>query len=755
MDSRPPLYARAPAAVMRALLPALLCAAGVSFAQEPGEAIPHAIEAQPQIIAADAPWALVRRAEQVAADEVAALLLPALSGFIEGGELAAAQSVVERLQTQALSGFQRRALRFQSALLAQQLGRHARAIEYLRGLDISLAVDANDAPDAAAEHAEILRLLADSQIALRRNADALLTLLRRDALALPDRAANQMQIMALLDSLDPLRRQLFLEDPPFPELPGWLALNDILRAARPADRARAIRGWQARHPQHPARRFVADQRLTGLPESATVAGATGAATVAKIAKPGAPPAKIAKPGAPPPRATVSTPPTPPTPKYRHIALLLPLTSSFGAAAQAFFEGFMAAHRDDWADHGRGEGDGDGDQNDQGGDGAGDQNDQGRDGDGDQGGDEATQPPLITLHDIGADAELVGFYYRAALAGGADFVVGPLGRQAVNALLAGPPLDLPVLMVGEVPAARVAPNLYGISLSPEREAAQVAARAFFHGHRQAGLLTGESDEARRAAAAFAAAWRTLGGQVVASRAVPRAVAGYARAAQTLLGIDRSVAREKILTAQMEIDLVFTPRRRDDIDFLFLAASAADARLLVPHLRFYQAHDLPLYATSRVYGGAPDPATDADLDGIIFGDLAWVIDAAKRPRPVAVVSTDPPLDSTAGATPTSPASASPTAATETPGARALGAYFHTGLDRLYALGLESYRLIPELESLRAQPARRHYGAAVDVSVGADGNARRHLTWARFERGLPLRLPGATAGVPLDARLGGGIQ
>lgn len=742
---------------MRALLPALLCAAGVSFAQEPGEAIPHAIEAQPQIIAADAPWALVRRAEQVAADEVAALLLPALSGFIEGGELAAAQSVVERLQTETLSGFQRRALRFQSALLAQQLGRHARAIEFLRGLDISLAVDANDAPDAAAEHAEILRLLADSQMALRRNADALLTLLRRDALALPDRAANQMQIMALLDSLDPLRRQLFLEDPPFPELPGWLALNDILRAARPADRARAIRGWQARHPAHPARRFVADQRLAGLPEPATVAttvavtGATTvvATTVAKIAKPGAPPAKIAKPGAPPgPSATVSTPPTPPTPKYRHIALLLPLTSSFGAAAQAFFEGFMAAHRDDWDDHGRDDGDGDGDQNDHGGDGAGGgQNDQGR--------DEAAQPPLITLHDIGADAELVSFYYRAALAGGADFVVGPLGRQAVNALLAGPPLDLPVLMVGEVPAARVAPNLYGISLSPEREAAQVAARAFFHGHRQAGLLTGESDEARRAAAAFAAAWRTLGGQVVASRAVPRAVAGYARAAQTLLGIDRSIAREKILTAQMEIDLVFTPRRRDDIDFLFLAASAADARLLVPHLRFYQAHDLPLYATSRVYGGAPDPATDADLDGIIFGDLAWVIDAAKRPRPAAVVSTDPPLDSTAGATPTSPASASPTAAPETPGARALGAYFHTGLDRLYALGLESYRLIPELESLRAQPARRHYGAAVDVSVGADGNARRHLTWARFERGLPLRLPGATAGVPLDARLGGGIQ
>jgi len=636
-----------------------------ALAQEPPAAIPHAIEAEPQIIAADAPWALVQRAAEAAAGEAASLLLPALSGFLESGELAAAQALVARLQTETLSDFQLRQLRRAQAQLAQKLGRHARAVELLRGLDAGADAGADNAG-----RAETLRQLANAQQALRRNADALLTRLRRDALGPPDRMANQARIMALVDSLDPLARLLLREEPPHPALPGWLALNEILRAAAPAMRARAIRSWQARHPQHPARRFVADQGLLPRPPA-----------TATIAKPGATPAA-----------------SPSPPQYRHLALLLPLSSDFGPAAQAFYAGFTAAHLADWA---------------------------GRDAD----------APLITLHDIGQDAGLVNFYYRAALAGGADFVVGPLGRQAVGALLAGPPPDSPILMVGDVPAGHAAPNLYGISLSPEREAAQVAARAFFHGHRQAGILAGESDWARRAAAAFADAWRELGGQVVASRAAPRAVADYARAAQTLLGIDRSLARAKILTAQLDTRLEFNPRRRDDLDFLFIAAAAADARLLAPHLRFYQAHDLPLYATSRVYDGAPAPATDADLDGIIFGDMAWVIDAAARPAP--------PSPAAAVEAPATPSA---------PGPRALNPYFHTNLDRLYALGLESYRLIPHLARLRAQPWARHYGRAVDVSVGGDGNARRHLTWARFELGLARRWPGATAGAPpLDAWAG----
>ena len=658
------------------------------------QAVAHAIEGEQQIIVADAPWALVRQAERAPAEQVASLLLPAISGFIELGQIDIAQTLVGQLQTQPITAFQRRSLKLYQAQLAQARGRHSRAIGLLRLLEQS--------PDLSAQtSAKRLLLLADSQQALHRNAEALATLLRLDRLPeQPNRAANQQRILALIDSLDPLSRLLLRESPPDDAVTGWIALSEILRFAPPEDRTTGIQQWRALYREHPAEQLLLDQRLL----------------------------------------------TDESVQYKHIAMLLPLTSPFGKAARAFYEGFIASRN---ADH-------------------------------------SVNRPEVSLHDIGEDPSLVSLYYRAAISDGADFMVGPLGRQAVNALLAGAPTELPTLMIGNVPDDKTAPNLYGISLSPEQEAGQVAERAFLDGHRQAGVFASESEWGQRVAAAFARRWEALGGTVVENVTFPRDISGYPRTIQKLLGLDKSVARERILSIQLEANLQFTPRRRDDIDFLFLAANAGEARLLVPQLRFFQAHDLALYATSTVYSGKPNPATDADLDGIIFGDMDWMLDAAvlpPEPEPAleleagagadadAVASAmpegefgadwDATIGMTAGAQPTPPTQpAQPTQPTPTPATpaqpppllpfplREPGPYYHTDLDRLYALGLESYRLIPGLEALRNNQWQRYYGKAVDISVQADGNVRRHLTWARFDRGLPVPLPGTTAGLRVPA-------
>lgn len=618
-------------------------------AQPQQQATPHALEPEQRIIVADTLWDLVKQAETVEAEQAASLLLPAISGFIEQGELATAQTLVGRLQAKPMTGFQRHSLQMHRAQLAQALGRHSRAIGWLRQLEQS--------PNLSAQtEARRLRLLADSQQVLNRSADALATLLRRDALPeLPDRAVNQQRILALIDSLDPLSRLLLRENPPDASVDGWVALNEVLRFEIPADRAAGIGQWRTLYPGHPAQQLLNDQRL----------------------------------------AAEQTPP------YQHIAILLQLTSSVGQAAQAFYEGFMASHR----------------------------------------ADRSTKRPTVSLYDIGAEPSLISLYYRAAIDDGADFIVGPLGRQAVNDLLAAAPTELPVLMIGNIPEGKTAPNLYGISLSPEREARQAAERAFFDGHRQAGILSSESEWGGRVAAAFARQWEFLGGTVVENKTFPREVSDYSRTVQKALGLDRSLARARLLTLQTGVRLEFTPRRRDDIDFLFLAANAGEARLLVPHLRFFQAHDLALYATARVYSGKPDPATDADLDGIVFGDMDWVLDSAVLPAPA------PQAEAETGTAPEQRQAAVPPAAHRAGQSRP---YYHTDLDRLYALGLESYRLIPELEALRNNQWRRHYGKAVDLSVEADGNILRHLTWARFDQGLPVALPGTTAGI---ARPGAG--
>ena len=655
---------------------------------QPATAIAHPLDRESGITVADDPRTLAERAEEVPANQAAALLLRAIAGSIRLGQFTAAQTLIARLYGKQMTAPQQDVLIIEQAHLAQGLGQHAHAIALLREIEQSPAVNAET-------KADLLLLQADSQQALGRTDGAVATLLRRDKLLkFPARLANQKRILALIDSLDPLGQLLLQKntsDPPIDKathnaIIGWLALSEALKSAPIEARMAALQQWRARYRQHSV-----EQRLLNQPLAAD-----GSA------------------------------------QYQHIAILLPLTSPFGKAAQAFYDGFMAARRDDVTG----------------------------------------RQPKVSLYDIGEDPSLVSVYAQAAVNAGADFVVGPLGRRAVNALLSGPPPRLPVLLIGTIPEDKSAPDLYGISLSPEQEARQAAARAFADGHRQAGIFRSGSLWGQRVATAFMSQWEALGGTLVDDKSFPGNLSDYAPIIQKLLGLDKSIVRERILRAQLDIDLEFTPRRRDDMDFLFLAANADQARQLVPQLRFFQAHDLALYATSYVYSGKPDPAIDADLDGIIFGDMDWILDAAVLPETAPVPEPEPELTAeTALASAFEPGveseaesaadaqSEGETAAGDdsvdapavkldewphpasAPG-REPGPYYHTDLDRLYALGLDSYPLIPRLKALRNNQWQQYFGKAVDFSVKADGNIWRHLIWARFDRGLPQPLPEMTA-------------
>ena len=96
----------------------------------------------------------------------------------------------------------------------------------------------------------------------------------------------------------------------------------------------------------------------------------------------------------------------------------------------------------------------------------------------------------------------------------------------------------------------------------------------------------------------------------------------------MNITRSNQRERRLAANLGVPIEFEPRRRQDIDMIFVVADdARTARLLVPQLRFYSAGDIPTFATSE----STIPATrgDNDLNGVIFAD-APVTARAERER-----------------------------------------------------------------------------------------------------------------------------
>jgi outer membrane PBP1 activator LpoA protein len=353
-------------------------------------------------------------------------------------------------------------------------------------------------------------------------------------------------------------------------------------------------------------------------------------------------------------------------RIERIALLLPLSSEHAQAAQAVHDGFLAMQKNT----------------------------------------PAARRPRVQLYDIGRDPLLAPSHYSRAVADGAQFVVGPLGLEAVEQVARKAGLEVPTLLL-----SHTAQDLGGHSryvfqfgLPPEQEAAQAAERAYLDGHRRAALLVPASPWGQRMENAFVAAWERLGGLVVARQAYTPDQPEYATPVRHLLNIHLSEIRKEALEARLRAKLKYEPRPREDIDFVFLATDARHARLIKPQINYHRAARVPVYTTSHVFSGRSDPVADADLDGIRFPDMPWILIGEGRIE-------------------------------ELRASLANGRTYARGpLDRLYALGLDAYALIPQLARLAADPGTRYPGVTSSLGLGGDGRVQRQLLWARFRKGAP---------------------
>ena len=351
----------------------------------------------------------------------------------------------------------------------------------------------------------------------------------------------------------------------------------------------------------------------------------------------------------------------------HVALLLPLSGTFASAATAVRDGFLAA----WYAEG------------------------------------SRNRPVVSVHDTGTGEP--DEVFRSAIAEGADFVVGPLRKKAIGRVAALADRGAPVLLLnaldsGADPPAE-GPPLYQFALSPEDEARAVASFAHRNGHRRAGLLVPETDWGVRVADAFTEAWEASGATVVVRAAYRGAAEDLAQPVRDLLGVDTSEARAGQLRRVLRRSIAHEPFPRGDLDFVFLAGFPREARLLRPQIIFLRAPDLPIYATSHVFAGMPEPQHDLDLDGVVFNDMPWVL------RP----------------------------ASDEDGLRerilALWPAASEGFIRYYAFGADAYRLQRWMFRLADRPGEAAVtGRTGRLTVGADARVRIEMAWARFRNGVP---------------------
>ena len=360
-----------------------------------------------------------------------------------------------------------------------------------------------------------------------------------------------------------------------------------------------------------------------------------------------------------------------------IALLAPFHGDFTEAAEAIRDGFLAAWYADAAN---------------------------------------AQRPAIAVHDTSFEA--IDVVYARAVEAGADFVVGPLRRGPATSLACGDTPLVTTLVLNETdgsptPGAENArtcgpdhtvPELYHFTLSPEVEARQVAEQAWIGGFAKAIVFTREGAWGERVYRAFAGEWERLGGLLLEHRVLPPAAADVGEPTAAALGVSRSHARARDVSRIIGRGVEHEPRRRQDVDFVFMAAFPAGARQLMPQLAFHHGAELPVYATSHVWSGVPDPTNDRDLDGVVFGDMPWL---------VAPSESDRLLHGQIGA------------ALAERGSR---------FPRLYAFGADAYRLATGLRRITGDRLASFDGHTGRLSVGANHRIVRRLTWACFANGIP---------------------
>ena len=349
----------------------------------------------------------------------------------------------------------------------------------------------------------------------------------------------------------------------------------------------------------------------------------------------------------------------------HIAVLLPFSGRYSSIASTIREGFLSAYY--------------------------------------KHPDQAIRPQ-ISFIDTGSNPMAIWNHYRTAVEAGADFIVGPFTKMAVNSLAQADEMEIPTLTLNyaQLPESSTEPTdrLFQFGLLPEDEAQQTAEMAYRQGQQLAAILVPEGEWGQRLALSFKSRFEKLGGMVINIETYTPGKNDFKRPIQDLLNIADSNMRHRRLQRILRTNLKFIPYRRQDVDMIFIAATPKDARQLKPQFKFHYAGELPIYATSHAFTGTINKTTDRDIDDLYYCDMPWIL------NPLTELSN--------------------TLLTYWPNQKRY--------TRFFALGADAYNLIPFIGRLQAKPYERFSGQTGNLHLDQNNRIHRELLWAQFISGIP---------------------
>lgn len=272
-------------------------------------------------------------------------------------------------------------------------------------------------------------------------------------------------------------------------------------------------------------------------------------------------------------------------------------------------------------------------------------------------------------------------YNRAVADGADQVLGPLGRDGVDAVFRNVQPGVPVLALNR---GTVAPpvNSASFSLAPEDEGSSAADYLASLNVKNVLVLSSGDDYARRSTEAFGKQLATHGGTMQVM-----AVVGEKPAVLPLLQSRAS---------------------GPGVDAVFIALRGSQARVIAPQLAAAGLAGKPRVATSQLLSGTGKADEDRVLDGIKFPAERWGLVQVNG------------LTNAAETQKTLPTAHGPAA-------------------KLFAFGFDAWLLTAYLEHLALTPDGNVQGATGVLHVGPEGNVLRTPLWSTFSNGYVVSLGG----------------
>jgi outer membrane PBP1 activator LpoA protein len=291
------------------------------------------------------------------------------------------------------------------------------------------------------------------------------------------------------------------------------------------------------------------------------------------------------------------------------------------------------------------------------------------------GEDRRRPEIRFYDTAGTPAGALSAYDRAA-GDGADFVLGPLGRDEVGALFGRTALAVPTLALNR--AAQATPEGHAsFSLSPEDEGLAAADYLLRRGARNVLVIAGDDDTQRRAVASLR---------------------------------ERLVARGGSITDTLDDSTTdFSVAAAKPVDAVFIAARGSVARAIVPRLGATALGGKPRVATSALLSGTGKAAEDRVLDGIAFPSESWITRGVRG-----------------------------LANAEDTGARLPTARGAAG--RLFAFGFDAWLLTAYLDYLGRTAEGSIDGATGVLRLDGFGNVQRTPAWSTFRDGEPAPLADA---------------